>query len=112
MQGLAVLYITRLAQILDNCDYSQASSCGNTKDTIFPQVNADTVTLQKILQFAFGAIGFIAVVIIIIAGYRYILSQGNPQQHKQAWQTIMYAAIGLGFVMLAEIIVTFVLKQV
>jgi len=107
----AYLIATKFAQVLTNCNYDQANNCKDTKDTVLPEVKADPATLASFLQVVFGVIAFVAVVIVVISGIRYIISQGNPETHKQAWQTIMYAAIGLVVALSAEMIVTLVLKK-
>lgn len=52
--------------------------------------------------------GAIAVIVIIVGGIRYILSQGNAQSVTAAKDTILYAVIGLVVVVLAYAIVNFV----
>ncbi|MBX4197631.1 pilin [Candidatus Saccharibacteria bacterium] len=55
--------------------------------------------------------GVIAVIMIIVGGFRYITSGGNPESTKSARNTILYAIIGLVVVALAQIIVRFVLSS-
>ena len=72
-------------------------------------------TLQTVLRTAlnlFSAIiGIIAVVMIMIAGLKYITSQGEPANIATAKNSILYAAIGLVVVELAQVIVRFVLSR-
>ena len=72
-------------------------------------------TLQTVLRTAlnlFSAIiGIIAVVMIMIAGLKYITSQGEPANIATAKNSILYAAIGLVVVALAQVIVRFVLSR-
>ena len=72
-------------------------------------------TVQTVLRTAlnlFSAIiGIIAVVMIIIAGLKYITSQGEPANIATAKNSIIYAAIGLVVVALAQVIVRFVLNR-
>jgi hypothetical protein len=72
-------------------------------------------TLETVLKTAlnlFSAIiGIIAVVMIIIAGLKYITSQGEPANIATAKNSIIYAAIGLVVVALAQVIVRFVLNR-
>lgn len=104
----------RFAGVLNNCDFNTTSndlySCQS--DTALPVVPATDATVKEILQILFGLLGFVAVVIIIFAGYRYMTSQGNPDAHKQAWKTIMYASVGLAVALLAEAIVSLALRRV
>ena len=52
-------------------------------------------TVGNILLTVFGVIGVIAVIFIVIGGYKYTLSQGEPAKVQQAKSTIMYSLIGL-----------------
>jgi hypothetical protein len=57
-------------------------------------------------------IGVIAVFTIATAGLNYILSAGDSSKTATAKNRIMYSAIGLAIVALAEVIVQFVLNRV
>lgn len=65
--------------------------------------------IANLLIFLTGAI---AVVMVIIGGLRYVLSQGNASQVESAKNTILYAVIGLIIAVMAFAIVNFVLDQV
>lgn len=54
-------------------------------------------------------IGFVSVVMLIIGGFRYILSNGNEKSVTAAKDTILYAIIGVVVALLAYAIVAFVL---
>jgi hypothetical protein len=56
--------------------------------------------------------GLVTVVMIILGGWRYVSSQGDAGQLKQAKDTIMYGVIGLIVVLMAIAIVQFVLGGV
>ena len=57
----------------------------------------------------FGVIGIIAVIMIIIGGVNYTMSQGDSTKVQKAKNTILYGIIGLVVVLLAFAIVNFVL---
>jgi cytochrome bd-type quinol oxidase subunit 2 len=71
-----------------------------------------TALIKKIINILSVLIGAIAVIMVIIGGFRYITSAGNPEQAKGARNTILYAIIGLVIVALAQVIVHFVLNSV
>ena len=71
-----------------------------------------TNTIAKIINILSVIIGAIAVVMIIIGGFRYVTSGGNAESTKSARQTIVYAIVGLIIVALAQVIVHFVLHSV
>jgi hypothetical protein len=55
-------------------------------------------------------IGVVAVIMIIVGGFRYITSGGDSGKVGSAKNTLIYAIIGLVIVALAQIIVHFVLS--
>lgn len=71
-----------------------------------PEGVRDTITniLAAILNF----LALIAVVVIVIAGIRLIVSQGEDEQKDKAKKTIFYALGGLVIVLFARVIVSLV----
>lgn len=71
-----------------------------------------TADIGKILLAAVEIIlrigGLVAIAFIIYGGFRYILSQGEPDKAKTARQTIINALIGLIITILATAIVNLV----
>ena len=65
--------------------------------------------VKNALNTVFLWVGIIAVIVIIIGGVNYMLSQGDPNKIKKAKDTILYGVIGLVVVLLAFAIVNFVL---
>ena len=78
-------------------------------ETGLPKVDANSANVHTALQLFFGVIGAAAVIVIILAGLRYVTARGNPQDAAGAKQAIIYAMVGLGVALSAEAIVTFVL---
>ena len=68
--------------------------------------------VQVIVNIILGITGAIAVLIIVLAGLRYIFSQGDPHQVATARNAIIYSLIGLVVIMFAFAIVNFVLEGV
>lgn len=66
-------------------------------------------TIGNVLNTIYGLIAIIAVVMIVIAGVKYMTSQGDPGKVAGAKNTIMYAIIGLIIVIFAFAITNFVL---
>ena len=58
----------------------------------------------------YGLVGIIAVIFVVIGGFKYTTSQGDPGRVQQAKNTIMYALIGLAVTLLAFAITQFVLN--
>jgi hypothetical protein len=64
----------------------------------------------KILNVVYGLIGVVAVVFVIIGGFKYMTSQGEPGRVQQAKNTILYALIGLVITISAFAITAFILQ--
>jgi hypothetical protein len=60
------------------------------------------------ITIAIRIIAAVAFLFILIGGFRYILSQGDPQGVSKAKSTIVYALIGLAVAILAQVIVTII----
>ena len=71
--------------------------------------------VENIIQVSINIISIVvavaAVIMIIIGGFRYITSNGDPGSVSGAKNTILYAIVGLVIVALAQIIVRFVVGQ-
>lgn len=68
--------------------------------------------VKKIINIFSWVVGVVAVIMIIIAGFKYITSGGNDSQVASAKNTILYAIVGLVIVALAQVIVRFVLNNI
>ena len=90
-----------------------ATTCGGLQcDTGLPSISAGNTQLQQILQIVLGIFGAVAVLMIVIAGLKFVTSAGNPQSAGKAKNTILYAVIGLIIIVASEAIVSFVLGKV
>ena len=70
-----------------------------------------SVQLTNVTNTLLLAIGFVSVVMLIIGGFRYVLSNGNEKSVTGAKDTILYAIVGLVVALLAFAIVNFVLGR-
>jgi cytochrome bd-type quinol oxidase subunit 2 len=66
---------------------------------------------RKVINVFSIVIGAVSVIMIIIGGFRYVISGGDSSATKSAKDTIMYAVIGLVVVLFAQVIVVFVLTN-
>jgi uncharacterized membrane protein len=57
-------------------------------------------------------VGIVAVVMIIIGGFKYVISSGDSNNINSAKNTILYALVGLAVVAMAQVIVRFVLNTI
>lgn len=77
-----------------------------------PRLNELFDIVDKIIEFIFPFASFVAVVFIIMGGYMWISSSGDPAKIKQAQGTLTWAIIGLIFTLLTPAILRFVLNLV
>ncbi len=69
-------------------------------------------SLSTVLKIVFGVAGSVALLMIVISGFRYVVAAGDPAKMAQAKQAILYAVIGLVVALAAFSIVTFVVRGV
>ena len=72
-----------------------------------PNTAATPAEISTILDIVFTVTGSIALLVITAAGFRYIISRGDPSATAQAKDAILYAVIGLVISIAAYSIVTF-----
>lgn len=96
-------------------------ACGTTELELGSKTNckADlsggTGRINKIITQAINIfsiiVGIVAVIMIIVGGFKYITSGGDSGNISSAKNTIIYAVIGLVVVALAQFLVQFVLDK-
>lgn len=77
-----------------------------------PKAELDSAQLGNVVSGILGIAGAVAVIFIILAGIKYSTSQGEPAQLQKAKEQIIYAIVGLVFVIFAFVIVRFAVGQV
>lgn len=87
-------------------DTAGQCSAGTTDATT--KINDIIHTIVNLLS---AVVGIVAVIMIIVGGFRYITSGGNDTSVTGAKNTILYAIIGLVVVALAQLIVRFTLSK-
>lgn len=68
-------------------------------------------TIEYIIDLLLFLAGSIAIIVIVIAGLRYVTSSGDPQTASKAKNTIIYAIVGLVVAILSYAIVNFILDR-
>lgn len=68
--------------------------------------------VQSVLNWVFGIIGIVAVIMIIMGGFNMMISSGDPGKVKKGKDTILYGIIGLVIAILAFAIVNFVINGI
>jgi len=88
---------------------SGGTACTASPDTGTQKIQ-DIVTL--IVNIFSVVVGIVAVIMIVVGGFKYITSGGDSGNITSAKNTIVYAVIGLVIVALAQFIVKFILNKV
>ena len=68
--------------------------------------------LTNVLYWIYAAGGIICVAVMVYAGIKFLMSQGEPAKTKQASQIIAYALIGLVVILLAGVITAFISNMI
>jgi hypothetical protein len=77
--------------------------------TNLPQ--AKSSDLKSILNIVLAVMGALAFLMLIIAGLRYTISQGDPTRVADSKRMIVYTLVGLVVIALAATIVNFVVAR-
>ena len=67
---------------------------------------------ENVLNLVSFVVGAIAVLMLIIGGIRFVVSNGDPGQVQSARNTVIYSLVGVVIALVARGIVTFVLNRV
>src|SRR3989344_5944574 len=113
--------VTVSAASIQNSVCSGANTLGISEPLVDPDKQCEKLEgtgtgkandlIAKIINIFSVIVGIVAVIMIIVAGFRYITSAGNQERVKAAKTTLIYALIGLVIVALAQVIVRFVLRE-
>jgi hypothetical protein len=69
------------------------------------------VLITRVVNLFSVIVGIVAVIMIIVGGFKYITSGGDSSNVSDAKNTILYAIVGLIIVAISQFIVRFVLRQ-
>lgn len=89
-----------------------STSSGLVCSDSLPHAAANQGTITDVLNIIFVVVGALAFLMIVIAGFRYVLAGGEPTKVAEAKRMIVYAAIGILVVAMAAAIVNSVLGKV
>lgn len=96
----------------NTCDVQGGTSALiDTNTTTLPHTCANQSTLGTVTTITYVVLAAIAVMILVIAGLRYIFSQGDANMVAESKRMIIYTAVGLVVAALAITIVNAVVGQ-
>lgn len=117
---VALIPVLALATAVGVAPVSHAVDCTTPSDCASQGLdNANTGStntsvgdiIRSIVNILLFIIGAVAVIMIVIGGFKYVVSNGDSGQVKSAKDTIFYAIIGLVIAILAYAIVNWVIQQ-
>lgn len=88
----------------------KGANLGGGCDTGAAQTQVNTV-VQNAIGILSMVIGVISVIMLVIGGFKYVISSGDPSNVNSAKNTILYAIVGLVVAGLAQIFARFVLTK-
>jgi len=94
---------TETGKIVDN---TTVSSCAQSGDQTLAGV------MRRVINIFSIVVGSVSVIMIIIGGFRYIISGGDSTGVTAAKNTILYAIVGLVIVIFSQVIIRFVITNV
>ena len=118
LSGAAVVSAAVDCSTPDKLTTQQQAQCGvnnvdnndsNNEDTTSSNPNQLTTIIKNVINILLFLIGLIAVLMIVIAGFRFVTSNGDSNTISSARNTILYAVIGIVVAVSAYAIVNFVL---
>lgn len=95
-----------------NLDASALSGSTVSCDTTTDEDTRINNLVIRIINIFTWLVGVVSVLMIIFAGFRYVVSSGDSGGVSSAKNTIIYAIVGLIVVIMAQVIVRFVLTNV
>ena len=90
---------------------SSGETTALVNSTAIPHTCATSDTLRTVFLIVFGIFGAMAFFFAVLAGARYALSKGEPDNIQKAKNELKYAVIGLIIISLSAAIVNFVLDK-
>lgn len=92
--------------------YALAATKIDPGDVGVPEVRADNATVADALNVVYLIAGMVAVIVIVIAGFYFVLSRGDQNQISRAKNAIIAASAGLVIIILAFTITQFILGNI
>lgn len=108
--GMLLVSLPVKAAVQTNCDLTDITKAANCAKGTGATGNLGTV-ISIVSNVAFGLVGSLAVLFLIMGGISYITSQGDPKKTATAKDTILYAVIGIVVVLVSYALASFVISQ-
>jgi hypothetical protein len=97
---------------LDNACKGAAANSAVCEEDKQETISGKGGVLYRVTQLISAIAGFAAVIAMIVGGFMYMLSNGDPAKAATAKNTIIYAAVGLVVIALSQSIISFVVNRI
>lgn len=97
---------------LDNACKGAAANSAVCEEDKQETISGKGGVLYRVTQLISAIAGFAAVIAMIVGGFMYMLSNGDPAKATTAKNTIIYAAVGLVVIALSQSIISFVVNRI
>ena len=109
--GIAVTTVVSPLALADTKKEAQ-TAVDDLSGTHVDGTNMVKTTIKDIINILLFLIGMIAVLMIVIAGFRFVTSNGDANTVSSAKNTIIYAVIGIVIAIMSYAIVNFILDNI
>lgn len=82
------------------------SGCGSNPSSTIAKLMKSVLTILSVI------VGFAAIVMVIVSGFRFITANGDSSSIASARSSLIYALVGVVIAVFAQVIVRFVLGKV
>lgn len=106
--SLVLGFAMMLTPVLALAQFTQPSGAGSGLPDTFGGASNITQLILSIINILLALAGLIAVLVLIIGGFRYVTSFGNEEAVDKAKKMILNAIIGIVVIILAFVIVRIV----
>lgn len=119
--GLILVFLAVFVVSLVNQGTVLAQCADRAKDgsAILQQTNLPTTgcgsstdTLTRIVRFVFAVMAMIALLFVVVGGFKYVISGGDSNAIASAKKTITYAVLGLVIGLSVFLITGYIINQV
>jgi hypothetical protein len=116
LASLAVFFIMSPASAYAVDVFDDVCNKPGSQDSPACQSDQDPITgsegiISRVTSIIALVAGIIAVIVIIIGGFMYVTAGGDSGKTKTARDTIIYAAVGLVVIALAQSIIMFIINR-
>lgn len=95
------------------CDQGGTKSSSACSDqTTKNPLTGNNGVLRRVTRIVAVITGSVAVIMVLVGGIMYITSGGDPGKVSTAKNTVVYAAVGLVIIVLAQALIAFIISKV